>query len=83
MLQVIRENIENRGHHIYVVAGQTPTPRFAYTIGLKDFLGCELILAGASIFTATEVTQIINGIVDHLKKPNPINDEGVALGDFG
>ena len=45
-LDDIRENIARSGHHIYVVSGGQ-TPRFAYTIGVNESIGVELILSGA------------------------------------
>ncbi len=46
-LDRIRENIAREGHHIYLVSGGAATPRFAYTIGVSESIGVELILAGA------------------------------------
>jgi Domain of unknown function (DUF4262) len=65
-LDHIRENISRNGHHIYVVSGGA-TPRFAYTIGVRESLGVELILAGAIFFYLKDVTQIINDIASQLK----------------
>lgn len=66
-LDDIRENIAQSGHHIYVVAGGGPTPRFAYTIGVSESIGVELILAGASLYMFDEVGTINNDIVEQLK----------------
>jgi hypothetical protein len=66
-LDSIRENITRSGHHIYVVSGGS-IPRFAYTIGVSESAGVELILAGAIIYyVESEVTQIINDIAEQLK----------------
>jgi hypothetical protein len=65
-LDRIRKNIKRSGHHIYVVMGGA-TPRFAYTIGVSESTGDELILAGAVIYYEEEVTQIINNIAAQLK----------------
>jgi hypothetical protein len=45
-LEQIKHNIEKSGFHVYIVMGAGPTPRFAYTIGLRESLGAELVLAG-------------------------------------
>jgi hypothetical protein len=58
-MELIRANIAERGHHLYVVSGG-PSPRHAYTIGLSPVLGAELILAGASFYTLDEVRQLVN-----------------------
>jgi uncharacterized protein DUF4262 len=65
-LRHIRDNIARSGHHIYVVAAET-TPRFAYTIGVSEVIGVELILAGACFYSSRGVGQIINGLVPRLK----------------
>jgi hypothetical protein len=65
-LRRIRENIAQKGHHIYVVSGGS-TPRFAYTIGVSESIGVELVLAGAIFYYLEDVTQIINDIAAQLK----------------
>jgi hypothetical protein len=65
-LDRIRENVARSGHHVYVVSGGA-TPRVAYTIGVSESVGVELILAGAVIYLLKDVTQIINGIAAQLK----------------
>jgi hypothetical protein len=65
-LDDIRENIARSGQHVYVVAGGS-TPRFAYTIGVSESIGVELILAGAVFYTLDEVVRIINEIAAQLK----------------
>jgi len=52
----IRENIARSGQHIYVVLGGE-TPRFAYTIGVSESVGVELILAGAIFYIKNEVVK--------------------------
>lgn len=58
-LEQIRRNIEEAGCHIYVVTGG-PTPRFAYTIGLRESLGAELLFAGGLLYERDDVLVIIN-----------------------
>lgn len=65
-LDDIRANIARSGHHIYVVSGGS-TPRFAYTIGISESIGVELILAGAIFYMFDEVGTVINDIAGHLK----------------
>jgi hypothetical protein len=65
-LDRIRENITRSGHHVYVVSGG-PTPRFAYTIGLSESTGFELILAGAVFYMKDEVVRILNEIGEQVR----------------
>ena len=65
-LDTIRRNIAQHGLHVYVVQGP-PLPRFAYTIGLRDSVGVELILPGAIFYIKDEVVKIINSIADRLR----------------
>src|SRR5579862_5610582 len=65
-LDDIRENIARSGQHIYMVTGET-TPRFAYTIGVSESAGVELILAGAIFYMRDDVEKIILNAVAHLK----------------
>src|SRR5437879_840265 len=66
-LEQIRENIARTGRHIYVVAGGAATPRYAYTIGVSESIGAELILAGASFYMNDDVAPILNDIAAQLK----------------
>ncbi|HEV2960190.1 MAG TPA: DUF4262 domain-containing protein [Candidatus Angelobacter sp.] len=66
-LEKIQENIARTGRHIYVVAGGAATPRFAYTIGVSESIGAELILAGASFYRNDDVAPILNAIAVRLK----------------
>ena len=66
-LDLIREDIDRSGHHVYVVSGGE-IPRFAYTIGLSESVGVELILAGAVFYMKDEVVKILNNIAAQLKE---------------
>lgn len=55
----IATDIADFGHHVTVVA-QSCIPRFAYTIGLSDKIGSELVFAGGIVFDAEELVKIIN-----------------------
>jgi hypothetical protein len=65
-LDRIRANIEQTGHHVYMVLGGA-IPRFAYTIGISESVGIELILAGAFFYLNAEVAPIVNNIAAQLK----------------
>lgn len=67
-LDLIKRNIEKSGFHIYLVTGG-PTPRFGYTIGLRESLGAELVLAGALYYEdADDVLEIFHSIRKQLVK---------------
>ena len=59
-------NIVSYGHHIYLVSGDA-SPRFAYTIGLSEPLGAELVLPGGAVYTAQEIIRIVNGVAQLLR----------------
>jgi len=65
-LEDIRENIARHGLHVYLVMADV-TPRFAYTIGLSESVGAELILAGAIFYMKDDVLQIIKAIASQWK----------------
>jgi hypothetical protein len=79
-LEIIERNIADFGHHIYLVTGEA-SPRFAYTIGLSSTVGSELLLAGASFYSADQVRQIINRIGDVLKQSGDVSK--VDLDELG
>jgi hypothetical protein len=56
-LDEIRRNIAESGFHIYVVTG-SGKPHYGYTIGLRESLGAELILAGAYFYELDEAGKI-------------------------
>lgn len=66
MLDLIRSNIAQHGHHVTLVA-QGIVPRFAYTIGLRQKVGAELVFAGASTYSAKQVHQLINDAASSLR----------------
>lgn len=81
--ELIRYNIDKHGHHVYVVSGGSPLPRFAYTIGLRDLLGVELIIAGASVFLADEVGFIFDEVATQLKGVSGAKEAEIAISGLG
>jgi len=81
-LDLVRENISRSGQHIYVVSGGE-IPRFAYTIGVSESVGVELILAGAVFYMYDEVVKIINAVAAQLKSQRDLEASQVdRLGSF-
>src|ERR1700760_3294739 len=78
----IRKNIAQSERHIYVVAGGQ-TPRFAYTIGVSESVGVELILAGAIFYMKDEAVKILNEVAAQLgSHRNREPFELVGMGSF-
>lgn len=57
--ELIRSNIARSGHHTNLISGGSAIPRYAYTIGLREALGAELILPGATYYS------VARGGADH------------------
>jgi len=81
MLDLIKRNIELHGFHVYIVVGKS-LPRFAYTIGLKQSWGAELILAGAIYYNAEAVLRIMNTIGQRLGA-DKASDATFVVDDLG
>jgi hypothetical protein len=62
-LQAIARNIAEHGCHIYVVVGEQ---RFAYTIGLTETIGAELVLAGTAGYSIEEAGEILDTLSGRL-----------------
>lgn len=75
-LATIRSNIAQHGHHITLVSGGQ-SPRFAYTIGLGERRGFELILAGGYAFTTGEVAAVLNDVA---RNPEARDGASVTVG---
>jgi len=77
----IRSNIEEHGHHVYVVSGGA-CPKYLYSIGLRETLGFELIWAGAAYFTYGDAGYVLNRIAEQLKfKKQSVEDEFLIDGE--
>lgn len=76
----IKNNINQYGHHITLVSDGA-VPRFAYTIGVKDYLGIELIFAGGIYYMQEEIVAIINNIITQIKKFGIIDN--VIISPYG
>lgn len=65
-MKLIETNIKEHGFHVYLI-GQDTTPRFVYTIGLRDSIGAELALPGAILFMGEQCLQIVHSIRERLE----------------
>lgn len=70
LLQEIRSNIERHGWHIYNVLGGE-SPRYAYTVGLKEKFGGELVLAGLCTLSSSAAANLLNRAAELLVEQNP------------
>ncbi|HMA92741.1 MAG TPA: DUF4262 domain-containing protein [Polyangiaceae bacterium] len=84
-LETIRRNIHEFGCHVYIVTGIT-VPRFAYTVGLRESLGIELVMAGGIYYNADEVREILESARCHLKRgassEQPMSTEKLGVFSF-
>ncbi|MFF5124014.1 DUF4262 domain-containing protein [Dactylosporangium aurantiacum] len=65
-LDRMHADIATHGLSVTLVAGGA-LPRYAYTVGLKDVTGSELIMCGAYQYTSAQVHQIINAVGSALR----------------
>ena len=66
-IALIRTNIAKYGYHVYAVTGGA-TPRYMYTIGNSDRIGCELIFAGGAFYTLAQAKEVMDEVSDELSK---------------
>jgi hypothetical protein len=81
-LESIRRNIASHGQHVYLVQGWS-NPRYAYTIGLSEAIGSELILAGGAFYSAKEVFEVINRLASVLRATHDPSQTDHSLGELG
>lgn len=80
----IDADIKNDGFHITLVSSNLE-PRYAYTIGLNELLGFELVFSGGARFYKRDLSIIFKTIIDLCKKsPITINQtvDVPSLGSF-
>lgn len=63
ILDKIKANIDRHGYHVRIVAGG-PSPRVAYTIGLHEQWGYELVFGGGTIYRVDEINTIIGKMAE-------------------
>jgi len=81
-IDLIEYNIEKYGYHLYLISDNGPLPRISYSIGLKEKLNFELILAGALLFNDEEIKIILDEIIIKLRENRNINSVITSLGKF-
>jgi Domain of unknown function (DUF4262) len=87
-LALIKRNIEEYGFHIYIVSAGS-SPRFAYTIGLRESLGAELVLAGGFFYEKSDqILEILHSIRKQLAsgvkgKPGPVWQSEFVVPELG
>lgn len=81
-LEEIQRNIAEHGLHLYGVTGGG-TPHFAYTVGLSETLGAELILAGTYYYELDDVSNVVRSIIDNLKPGVAWERERFVVGPWG
>jgi hypothetical protein len=78
----IRSHIKSHGYHVTVVQGG-PVPRFAYTIGLHDKVGFELVFAGGAFYTFDEILRLINEVARLTILRNQVNSTSLVVNQLG
>ncbi|SHN34370.1 DUF4262 domain-containing protein [Chitinophaga sp. CF418] len=81
-LESIKSHIDNSGFHITLVSAAT-TPRWAYTIGLKEKYNMELVFAGGIFYMARDVNSILHQVVGEIVKRDGNYFESIDLEDLG
>jgi Domain of unknown function (DUF4262) len=81
-LELIQSNIDKYEFHVTTVTSMTP-PRYAYTIGLSNLLGFELIFAGGIIFLKDDLSLIFDTIVEELKTEKSMTDRNISVPGLG
>lgn len=82
LLATIQFNVAKYGFHVTLVPGAT-LPRFAYTIGARELIGFELVLAGGTYYSANEVKRIISQIVSSGRRARSMHGLTTRLGSLG
>lgn len=81
-LEKIKSNISTHGFHVTVVQGG-PLPRFAYTIGLHEKVGHELVFAGGAFYVLDDVLYIVKKLArSYLDERKPASLEIDELGNM-
>ncbi len=77
-LKLINKNISEYGYHITVVSSCC-TPRYAYSIGLKEMFGFELVFAGGLYFLEKDISKLFEKVVIALKKSLKVENQTVKI----
>lgn len=81
---LIQFNINQYGYHVTIVMGG-PIPRYAYTIGLINKLGIELVFAGGAFYNKEQLFEIFSSIIEEIELKSINIDLKInidTLGDF-
>jgi hypothetical protein len=77
----MRSNIERHGCHIYNVMGGE-SPRYAYTVGLRERFGMEVVLAGLVTMPVSTAARLLNTLTGLLQQQRP-EEISVTVEGFG
>ncbi|WP_462249229.1 DUF4262 domain-containing protein [Ekhidna sp.] len=81
-LELIQSNIHEHGYHVTIVNSKTD-PRYAYTIGLFEDYGFELILSGGIIFLKEDLYRIFESVVSLIRNGTKAQNLITKLDDLG
>ncbi len=82
-INLISEHIENYGYHLTIVAGNSPLPRYCYSIGLLEKFGFEIAFVGGVLYRSDEIKDIIDKIIEQIKLDHSLSNFNLGiLGNF-
>lgn len=82
MLDRIRSSISSAGHHVTLVQGGR-MPRFAYTVGLSESGGPEVVIAGTTSLTGRAVKRVLDEAVETFRTGSLTVGSGFDVADIG
>lgn len=81
-LGLIKSNVAEYGYHLNIVSSEIE-PRYAYSVGLKDIFGYELIFAGGIYYLKEELYKIFEAIVGTLKISKNMGSKIIDIKSMG
>ena len=82
MLEAIRSNIEHAGHHIYAIQGGE-SPRYFYTIGLREVIGGEIVFAGMAHLPMADSGNLVDTFAKNLRAGASVEDLMIGKDPWG
>lgn len=82
ILDRIKLSISRHGYHVTIVQGG-PSPRFAYTIGLHEKFGFELVFAGGSFFAFDEMLGVVKEFARRIRSGESSESSSLEVDRLG
>lgn len=78
----IESNIDSHGYQLTIVSGSS-VPRYAYTVGLFESIGFELVMAGGYFFSISDLEVIFEKLITHIQSDSEARSNPIAVDDLG